>query len=281
VKSRILNDACNNGEIEICKLLVEKVEEISIRPRVLIKHVKNNNFEMCKFIVEIDKEVIDGQEWGCRSGYGQGYMKYFNALMYCANDNRKEICALLIENGANLEIQTETGLTALMIASETGNLEICKMLLDAGANINFHYDPTFDESYKQFGAFNATPLTFAVFNEKYDVCKLLLDYGANVNIDNIRFVKKEKISNGTPICFTKNKEIISLLLDYGAEIEFSGDSISEESYEIIYDVIREKNQKRCKLIKEELMAYVWNPEREYTKWALLDELATPCGGAGF
>ena len=47
-----------------------------------------------------------------------------------------------------------------------------------------------------------------------------------------------------------------------------------------------RNKHRCHTVKEELMAYVWNPERPFTQWALLDEfseeLKSPAivGGAG-
>ena len=51
---------------------------------------------------------------------------------------------------------------------------------------------------------------------------------------------------------------------------------------------KKRNQNRCHIIKEELMKFVWNPERPFTKWALSDEFKfdeekplIPCGGAGF
>ena len=47
-----------------------------------------------------------------------------------------------------------------------------------------------------------------------------------------------------------------------------------------------RNKHRCHTIKEELMDYVWNPERPFTQWALLDEFSEELkpsvivGGAG-
>ena len=46
-----------------------------------------------------------------------------------------------------------------------------------------------------------------------------------------------------------------------------------------------RNKSRCHIIKEELMAFVWNPKRPFTQWALLDEFSEEqkpsiVGGAG-
>ena len=46
-----------------------------------------------------------------------------------------------------------------------------------------------------------------------------------------------------------------------------------------------RNKSRCHDVKEELMTFVWNPERPFTQWALLDEFSEEhkpsiVGGAG-
>ena len=50
----------------------------------------------------------------------------------------------------------------------------------------------------------------------------------------------------------------------------------KEPGKIYYERICEKKRtiNKNKLLKEELMIYVWNPERDFTKWALEEELKT-------
>ena len=48
----------------------------------------------------------------------------------------KEAAKLLIENGADLGLQTEKGETALMYAIKRGFTDIAKKLIDKGANLD-------------------------------------------------------------------------------------------------------------------------------------------------
>ena len=89
-------------------------------------------------------------------------------------------------------------------------------------------------------------------------------------------------------------EICELLIANGAEVpELNKDII--ESFIVDYESLKsyKKEFDKAKIIskmnqiKEELIAYVWNPERAFTQWALMDEFKdvfgeelSASGGAG-
>ena len=73
-------------------------------------------------------------------------------------------------------------------------------------------------------------------------------------------------------------EICNLLIEKSADVPELNKNITKDFKICWNDVIafkqnydKARNISRTKLIKEELMTYIWNPEREYTKWALIDE----------
>ena len=87
--------ACEEGEIETIKHLVEKIGvDIEIR----------DNFKCTPLII---------------ASRGGNY----------------EIVNFLLEKGANVEVKNYFGFTPLMFASDRGNFETVKLLLDKGANM--------------------------------------------------------------------------------------------------------------------------------------------------
>ncbi len=60
---------------------------------------------------------------------------YMTPLMFAAQNGHTEICALLLENGANIEAVDDVGRTALVIAAWWCHLEICKLLIEKGASM--------------------------------------------------------------------------------------------------------------------------------------------------
>jgi ankyrin repeat protein len=95
----------------------------------------------------------------------------FTSLMLAAQNNFPEMVWLLLDNGASIDIDRPQGGTALGFAADKGNLDVVKILLDHGANINF-----------KDSAGGYTPLMIAVFMKRYETVKYLLEKGADRNI---------------------------------------------------------------------------------------------------
>ena len=52
------------------------------------------------------------------------------ALMFAVRQKRTELVKMLLDTGADTNIQDDEGSTALMCAGEHGHTEICKLLLN-------------------------------------------------------------------------------------------------------------------------------------------------------
>nr|URM62502.1 ankyrin repeat domain containing protein [Mimivirus sp.] len=120
---------------------------------------------------------------------------------------------LLLELGANINIQNNEGCTALMLAcTNSGTIssnETVKLLIDRGANI---------ETKSNFGK---TALEYACLNSKRfsstETIKLLLKKGANINLQNDS--SHTILMSSILQHHTCDIKTIKLLLDHGADIE--------------------------------------------------------------
>lgn len=79
-----------------------------------------------------------------------------------------EIVKLLLDNGANINLKNDLGVTALMSAARGDNVETIKLLLSHGAKVN-------DKSYQK----KRTALEYAVKRGNYKSVELLLAKGAD------------------------------------------------------------------------------------------------------
>ena len=60
----------------------------------------------------------------------------WSALMIASHDGHTEVVKLLLDKGAQVNMQGKDGGSALMIASQNGHTEVVKLLLDKGAQVD-------------------------------------------------------------------------------------------------------------------------------------------------
>lgn len=89
--------------------------------------VKNGDIDKVKYLFQnniFNKETVNCRNRKCRS-----------ALYYAIKHNRFEIIQLLVEKGANIDLQTQYGETPLMQASKHGNPKVFRFLIEHGADL--------------------------------------------------------------------------------------------------------------------------------------------------
>ena len=90
-------------------------------------------------------------------------------LHYAAKRGQLEICELLIQHDANVNVKDNLRRTPLHRAASWGYLEICELLIKHGADVNTK------DKYKW------TQLHFATSWGHLEICELLIQHGADVN----------------------------------------------------------------------------------------------------
>lgn len=129
------------------------------------------------------------------------------ALISAIANDHIEIVKLLLEYGADTNVQDEDGWVPLMSATEIGNIEIVKLLLEYRADINI--------KTKNGG----TALIIASQNGYIEVVKLLLEHSADTNVQDENEV--------TPLMFASSNgyiEIVKLLLEYNVDTNVQGEN---------------------------------------------------------
>jgi len=224
----IINEICYNNYKEVDTLLKEgaNVNSKDGTDRTLLMFAANNGYtNLVKLLlsqknIDIDAQDIVGSTALLRIAANPAYYKdrlyeetykNRNIPLYhifpnihdherkSASQNYIEIAKLLIDKGANVNIQDKGKRTALMRAAATKSKEIAKLLLNnPNTNVNLQEKNKF------------TALEIAVFEQDKDIVELLLKHK---DID----VNKEDICGGTVLMNAigiGNKDIIDLLLKH-------------------------------------------------------------------
>lgn len=127
--------------------------------------------------------------------------------LYCAAGSKSsEVCRLLIDAGANLNLQEDDGHTPLNFAASDGNVELVKMLLQEGdcdRNLASHA--------------GRTPLHYAAaLAESLETVKLLVEGGADVSrVGSVLIGSSLQAACENTVA---GREIIEYLLDNGADL---------------------------------------------------------------
>ena len=120
-----------------------------------------------------------------------------NLLQIACQENHPEIATLLINAGADVNIQNEWGYTALMSVCYLNHIKIADILINAGADIN--------AKDKQ----QQTALMIACEKNRIEIVKLLIKaMKANKNID----INAEHAALGIA-CRRGHKKIMKLLIN--------------------------------------------------------------------
>lgn len=98
--------------------------------------------------------------------------KLGSALHRAVLRGHMDIVDLLISNGANVDLKSESGDTALHYAAQKNHIGIAEMLLKNGADINL-------KGYR-----GLVPLHFAVTFDSVQLCEKFIIQGADVNVTN-------------------------------------------------------------------------------------------------
>ena len=116
---------------------------------------------------------------------------------------------LLLERGAEVNVQNKYGETPLYMAAWSGHSDVVKMLLDGGAK---------PDLVTKLGC---TPMHMAASNGHIKVVQLLLESGAKPNVANAFRNTPLCIWHTMPLCHYANaygyKDIANILREYGGE----------------------------------------------------------------
>lgn len=142
---------------------------------------KSGDLEKVKALVKKGEDINQVQKSGT------------SAIMYAVQYVHKDVAAYLIEQGANLDLETSMGGTALSRAAENNDVELMQLLLSNGASIT------------------TLPIIVAARKGNLDAVKVLVEHGADVDAQQ---------SWGHTALMLASKEghadVVRFLLDQGA-----------------------------------------------------------------
>jgi uncharacterized protein len=157
------------------------------------------------------------------------------ALSAAVFRRRTEICSLLIDRGANVNLPDGNGSTPLSLAAQFGYREICKLLLENGAAVD------------RSDANGRTPLTIAAWCGHVATCTVLLDHGADVNLpqtDGWSPLMLSTYSQDTDVDEDNRIATCTLMLDRGAKI----DQTNDVGWTVLIDAAFKGDVEICKLL---------------------------------
>lgn len=145
-KKSALQWASCQGHLEIVKFLVEKGANVNLKHpehgNIALHYAsRSGHLEIVKLLVEKEASVNTQNKYGrtalhhaseCTESLFEGHE---SNPEHKEIEDYLEIVKLLVEKGANINIQDEHGRTALHIASVNGRLEMVKLLVEKGADI--------------------------------------------------------------------------------------------------------------------------------------------------
>jgi serine/threonine-protein phosphatase 6 regulatory ankyrin repeat subunit B len=191
----VLTYASRTGHADVVKLMLEFVKDISAEPDIFIHAVHGNSSEVVRLLLEapMGKQLVNNT---VKTG-GK------TPLMMAAAKGNREICRLLIEAGADVNLADVWGGTPLQEACYWGHLAVAGLLLKSGAGIN---------NAERRGL---TPLMRSASRGNTAIVKLLLSKNADVHATtksgNTALMEAVK-------AFEEKADLVKLLLEKGVEV---------------------------------------------------------------
>ncbi|QJT93924.1 ankyrin repeat domain-containing protein [Wolbachia endosymbiont of Diaphorina citri] len=215
-KSTILHLLAKDGNEEVIKLILEKIEPNKLSK--VINAIDEKNF------TSLDYAIIHGHLGTVQHLVRKGgdvnlkNTKGMNPLHFAAVYGHLDIAKYLVAQGAIIKSLNKDSMCPLHFAAIYGHLDIIKYLVEEGASINIK-----DKN-------NMRPLHFAVIYGRLDIVEYLVEKRANINLRS-----KEGES---PLHFAvmhSQLDIVEYLIEKGASIDRQDEkNMSPLDYVIVY-----------------------------------------------
>jgi len=173
---------------------------------------KDIRMNMIKYLIEhgtdINKSICVSVKFDFpkKFYYLPGQYFYFTPLNSACKNGNEALVKLLVEHGADVNIENGKDKTPLCDACSSGNEAIAKYLVEHGAYVN-----EVDDIYE-------TPLFKACSSGNEDLVKYLVEIGANINHLNSH--------HETPLfraCESGNKAIVKYLIEQGTYVNLTNE----------------------------------------------------------
>ncbi|HCB64047.1 MAG TPA: hypothetical protein DEP20_01595, partial [Fusobacteria bacterium] len=206
-----------NGSKKVCKLLFKNganINSVDSEGRTLLMYaVLSGQREICELLIDkgLDVNSVSKDKWtplmlasfnGNFKLFSDGnsvskyyYLSISRYLNLSSRRNFVQVCKLLLDRGAKIDLTNIGGDTALSIAASIGFTKLCNLLLERGANLNIKNKK------------GLSPLLLSAQNRHFPVFTTLLESGAKFN------KKAKKIMKDNPDFY--NPDVIHCLLSSG------------------------------------------------------------------
>jgi len=182
-----LMQACRVGNDRHVQVLVDGGANLELNDELkhtaLITCINYNELKCMAIVIAAGANVND-----TRSGY--------SPLVWAINEGSDEAARMLLENGAEVELQDKHGWTPLFHATAKGACSMAALLLEAGANTEAK------------DLFDRTPIMLAAHYDKQPAVSLLLQAGAlGSQYHNIHCASKVDMAAGEAEVAAMNKDM--------------------------------------------------------------------------
>ncbi|XP_059174811.1 ankyrin repeat and KH domain-containing protein 1-like [Physella acuta] len=172
IGTQLLNIASEKGYTEMIRLLVQEGANVNASHYYKSPLMSTKDPNVMELLIELGADVnVIVEKYG--NSYSALTFTLDDCERGCTIDNLLERVNVLLQNGANVNVEDKLGNTPLMDASQKSDMEkVLRALLQAGANVN------------QKNNNGESALYFAANLESIANAKVLLEFKADINLKN-------------------------------------------------------------------------------------------------